>query len=178
MGKRERIEKVTGALALPVLIFFAAMAVAPACALEDTGRARAVSCEKESIILEREGNIDKAIEVIREGIRADAAYTPSYIRLGYLLLKKGSPDEALQAFDEALRRIPESHDAKTGKGIAFARKGDFKAAESLLRGALVLNPDPLRTHYELGLVYEKMGDMTKALAEYRAGIDKYRQGRK
>ena len=47
-----------------------------------------------------------------------------------------------------------------------------------MKAALVRNPDPVRTHYKLGLVYEKAGDPEKALAEYKEGISKNQQGRK
>jgi tetratricopeptide (TPR) repeat protein len=66
----------------------------------------------------------------------------------------------------------------TGVGIILGRRGKLKEAEQTLKAALVQNPNPVRTHYELGLVYEKSGDLEKAIAEYKQGIKKYQQGRK
>jgi len=145
---------------------------------QETDRPKAESIEKEAVFLEREGSLDKAIETIRESLKADPSYALAYIRLGNLLLKKGAIDDASLAFDEALKINPGLHDAKTGKGMVLSRKGDLKNAEIVLRDALVLNPDPVRTHYELGIVYSKMGDTARALAEYKEGIKKFRQGRK
>jgi tetratricopeptide (TPR) repeat protein len=101
-----------------------------------------------------------------------------YVRLGYLLLNAGAPADAKTAFDDALKRNEHSHAALTGEGIILARAGNLKEAEQVLKTALVRNPDPVRTLYELGLVYEKEGDPEKALAEYKEGIAKYQQGRK
>ena len=56
--------------------------------------------------------------------------------------------------------------------------GKDKEAEELLQKALVLNPNPVRTYYELGFLYEKREDYTSAVAEYKKGIEKYQQGRK
>jgi predicted Zn-dependent protease len=115
-------------------------------------------------------------------VREQIAQSPDdvllYVRLGYLLLNAGEPAEAKTAFDEALKRNRHSHAAMTGEGIILARAGSLKEAEQVLKTALVSNPDPVRTHYELGLVYEKEGDTEKALAEYKEGIAKYQQGRK
>ena len=122
-------------------------------------------------------DIDSSITSLREEIKTAPTYS-AYSRLGYLLLKKDSVDEAMDSFTKALELRPDYHAAKTGKGIVLLRKGDLKAAETTLRDALVLNPDPVRTHYELGLVYEKMGDHEKAIAEYKEGIRKFEQGRK
>ena len=43
--------------------------------------------------------------------------------------------------------------------------------------AVPVDPNPVRTHYELGLVYEKLGDTEKAMAEFKEGIKKHEQGR-
>jgi len=81
------------------------------------------------------------------------------------------------SFDHALKLNPRSYDAKTGKGVVLARKGNLQEAEETLKDALLLNPSPVRTHYELGLVYEELGDTEKAVAEFKEGIRKHEQGR-
>ena len=121
---------------------------------------------------------ENEIRSLREQIAQAPDDVLPYVRLGYLLLNAGAPAEAKTAFDEALKRNGHSHAALTGEGIILARAGNLKEAEQVLKSALVRNPDPVRTHYELGLVYEKEGDLEKALAEYKEGIAKYQQGRK
>ncbi|KAB0669540.1 tetratricopeptide repeat protein [Oryzomonas sagensis] len=116
------------------------------------------------------------------GLREQIARAPDdavlYVRLGYLLLDADAPAEAKTAFDEALKRNQHSHAAMTGEGILLARAGNLREAEQVLKTALLRNPNPVRTHYELGRVYEASGDLDKALAEYKEGIAKFRQGRK
>jgi len=115
-------------------------------------------------------------------LREQIAKTPDdallYVRLGYLLLNSGVLADAKTAFDDALKRNSHSHAALTGEGAVLARTGNLKEAEQVLKEALVRNPDPVRTRYELGLLYEKEGDPDRALAEYKEGIAKSQQGRK
>ncbi len=142
------------------------------------GRSAGDLCEKEAIRISAEDSLDNAIEGLRERVKSDPSLVECRVRLGFLLLKIGSNDEAMKEFKEALQRMPRSYSAKTGKGIALAQKGDLKGAEIILKDALILNPDPVKVHYELGLIYERMGNLEKALSEYREGINKYEKGRK
>ncbi len=125
-----------------------------------------------------ESPLDAEISTLRAGIKTTPGDALLHARLGYLLLNKGALDEAKQAFDEALKLNPRSHAAMTGEGIILARQGKLREAEKVLKDALVENPNPVRTHYELGLVYEKLGELDKAIAEYKAALAKYQQGRK
>lgn len=127
--------------------------------------------------LDQQNRLDEAIELLKEGIDTAPEFAQTYIKLGYLQLKKNDYSAALGLFEQALSLRPNSPAAKTGKGIAVAGKGDFKRAEVILRDALVLNPNPVRTHYELGVVYQKLGDSIKAIAEYKAGMKRFKQGR-
>ncbi|MEJ2698478.1 MAG: tetratricopeptide repeat protein [Desulfuromonadales bacterium] len=99
-------------------------------------------------------------------------------RQGYRQLGVGDLDGAMASFEEALKQQPLAHAAKTGKGAVLARKGNLKDAERVLKEALILNPDPVRTYYELGRVYQQLGDFDRAVAEFKAGLEKYREGRK
>ncbi len=125
-----------------------------------------------------ESGPDQEIGSIEAGIKANPDDATLHVRLGHLLLKKGNLDEAKRSFDEALKLNPRSHAAMTGEGIVLARQGKLREAEKVLKEALIQNPDPVRTHYELGLVYEKLGEFDKAIAEYKAALSKYQQGRK
>jgi len=122
--------------------------------------------------------LDEAINLARQRVEAEPASVKAQVALGFLLLDKGAVEEAGTVFDNALAINARFHDALTGKGIVLARMGKDQEAEEFLQKALVLNPNPVRTHYELGLLYEKRGDFAKAVAEYKQGIEKYKQGRK
>ncbi len=122
-------------------------------------------------------SLDAAIASARQRVKADPASEKDLSALGYLLLSTDALTDAEQAFDQALSVNARCHDALTGKGAVLARKGKDREAEAMLRQALLLNPNPVRTHYELGLLYEKKGDFDKAMIEFKKGVEKYKQGR-
>ena len=121
---------------------------------------------------------DDALTAAQEAVKADGANSVANAKLGYALLSRGDLDTALGFFDAALRIDPRNAEAKAGKGAILARKGDLDAAKKLLREALLQSPNPVRIHYELGLVYQKQGDFNRAVAEFKEGIAKFRQGRR
>ena len=170
------IMKYIGFIPLCALIFSASAFALPAEA--DKIKAEPVSSQQVSPVPAMESSLAKEIRGLREQIASNPTDAVLDVRLGYLLLKKGVPEEAQLLFAEALKLSPRSHAALTGEGIILARKGNLREAEQTLKAALVLNPDPVRTHYELGVVYEKLGDLDKALQEYKEGINKHEQGRK
>ncbi len=121
--------------------------------------------------------VDNEITSLKRELAAHHGTLADHTRLGFLLLGKGALDEAMASFDEALAQNSRNPEALTGKGIVLARKGDLPQAERVLREALFLNPDPARTHYELGLVYEKQGNTAAAIKEYQNGISTSQQGK-
>lgn len=135
------------------------------------------SLMEQATSLEQQNRLDEAVELLKKGIEADPEFAQAHIRLGYLQLKRDDNSAALRSFEAALLLKPDSPAAKTGKGVAMAGKGDLKGAEVILKEALALNPNPVRTHYELGVVYQKLGFFTKAIAEYKEGIKQFKQGR-
>lgn len=123
------------------------------------------------------GGSDGSLAAARAAVAEKPDSVPALVRLGYQLLAANLPEEAMRQFDHALQVNPRAYDAKTGRGAVLARTGKLPEAEQELRGALHLNPNPVRTHYELGLVYQKMGAYDKAVAQFKEGIKKHEQGR-
>jgi len=122
--------------------------------------------------------LEGEIEAARKAVAADPSSVTAQVALGELLLKYGTLEEAEKAFDEALKLDERCHETMTGKGVVLARMGKEQQAEEMLQKALLLNPNPVRTFYELGFLYEKRGDFDKAIDEYKKGIEKFHQGRK
>ncbi len=158
-------------------LIFAFFLYSPSWGSEDSKGTKAGETDKGAIVTAPSGTIDGEIRSVRANVQKDPTNVQSRVRLAYLLVRKGSFDEAIRHFDEALKLNPRLHDAKTGKGIALARKGKLKEAEQVLKEALYLNPNPVRAHYELGLVYEELGEQEKAVNELKEGIKKHEQGR-
>ncbi|MEM6614600.1 MAG: tetratricopeptide repeat protein, partial [Cyanobacteria bacterium P01_C01_bin.72] len=62
-------------------------------------------------------------------------------RRGYNLLKKGWVDDAISAFKQALKRNPQSLQAKLGLAIAYNRAGRIELAFETYQQVLAQDPD-------------------------------------
>ena len=120
---------------------------------------------------------DAAIELARAiGFVPDLV--PAHLQLGYVHLETGEPGQALREFAFVLDRNPASPGARVGLGIARLRLGQVDEGIRLLEQAVVLNPEPVRGHYELARAYEGRGDVTRAMRHYQFAFLKLLQGRK
>jgi tetratricopeptide (TPR) repeat protein len=148
--------------------------ISPVLAQDERGKAEGLF--KEALTLFQEGDIDKALTVAGESLKADAKFAEAYDLLGYILLSKHRNEEALHAFNTALNISPALRTSKTGRGLALLGKGDLTGAEAALKESLQLNPYPSMTYYALGVVYERQNDYVKAIENFKAGITKFKDG--
>jgi tetratricopeptide (TPR) repeat protein len=121
----------------------------------------------------REKGILKGAE---KELRKDLEFSPKDLQikldLADLLFEEGMPAQAEKIIDAVLLVDPRHRRAKMLKGIAYFKAKEFKKAEGILLEALILNPDPARTHYFLGRIYEQTGKKDKALKHYRESIQR------
>jgi tetratricopeptide (TPR) repeat protein len=58
-----------------------------------------------------------------------------------------------------------------GAGIVLLRQGNTSAAEQLFNQAIAKNPSDPVAHYNLGVVYQGLGDRKDALRQYRLAVN-------
>ncbi|HBB32135.1 MAG TPA: hypothetical protein DDZ80_11650 [Cyanobacteria bacterium UBA8803] len=95
------------------------------------------------------------MDLVVPAVQAQAM--PAAVRQGYALLEKGWVDDAIRAFEQALRSNPQSLEAKLGLAIAYQRRG--RNADAWTAYNQVLERDPnnqtaLRAVGEMG-VYQQ-----------------------
>ena len=131
---------------------------------------RAVS---EAILLQQQNRTDEAIEQrrsianITEGTDDERA-TQSWFSIGYLFNSKDEPDfnEAINAYDEALRLNPSSVGAYNNRGFSKAKIGRFDEAIADYDEALRLDPDSVKAYYNRGNSKAEVGRFDEAIADY------------
>lgn len=133
---------------------------------------------KKAAVYSEDSNTDNLIRNVREALVTSPDRAEDHDQLGYLLIKKGLYDEALDSFRTALKINPNLRTAKTGIGVALLGKGDAAAAETALKSALILNPYPAMTYYALGLTYLKMDNNEQAAQYFKEGIRTFKDGKK
>jgi tetratricopeptide (TPR) repeat protein len=103
--------------------------------------------------LEMLDSTDEAIALLKEMAAEAPTRAGAAMQLGDLLRGKKRFDEAVEAYDEAIRRfqasgMPERWSLYYSRGIALERSGQWKRAEADLLHALELKPDqPLVLNY-------------------------------
>ncbi len=82
-------------------------------------------------------------------------------------LEMTSPEEARDAYRQALAADPESADAHVNLGRLLHESSDVKAAEHHYRAALAIRPTDLTALFNLGVALEDLGRLKEARAAYR-----------
>jgi tetratricopeptide (TPR) repeat protein len=116
----------------------------------------------------REGRASDAIAAMRKAAELQADPRATLVQLGYYALNSGHPDDALGAFDEALRSASASEKKSTGKGSfaysvatgkaeAWSKLGDPKQAAFFQEQAVQLAPDARQSWLNLAEIYQSQG---------------------
>lgn len=128
--------------------------------------------------LVQQGRPAEARAELAEAVRRAPAHLEGQLQLAYVELELGEPAEALRRFELVLARNPASPAARVGQGIARLRLGHTDEGIRLIEEAAVLNPEPVRGHWELARAYEARGELARAIEQYRWAYQKLLQGRK
>ncbi|MBI3637022.1 MAG: tetratricopeptide repeat protein [Candidatus Rokubacteria bacterium] len=120
---------------------------------------------------------EAAIEFAR-AIALQPDLVNAHLQLGYVRLETNEPQQALKEFEFVLGASPGSPGARVGLGIVRIRLGQVDEGIRLIEDAVLLNPEPVRGHYELARAYEARGDVKRAVYHYRWAFLKLLQGRK
>jgi tetratricopeptide (TPR) repeat protein len=102
------------------------------------------------------------------GVRIAARYL--LYAQGYVALKEGHADKAIELFKETLRHLPVSWDIDSYESCladAYLQLGRYDEAIAEYQRILRLNPNYPLVHYRLGLAYERKGQSSQARAEFR-----------
>ena len=122
-------------------------------------------------VLLKKGFGSKAIPRLEKALVLDPSLTEASILVGELYIKEGKLDEAKGHFEKALNVDSNSNTARVGLACVLIAQGDLVGAETELKKAMLLNPRPGKAMYHLGRVYEKKGEIQKAMHTYRDAIE-------
>jgi tetratricopeptide (TPR) repeat protein len=118
----------------------------------------------------QQGNLERAFIQYEKGL----ILSPNNIRIlykkGLLFLTKGMNEEAIEAFQEVLKKRPDHALAHEGTGQALFNVGRFGDAEKQFQHALTADPKLWEAHSFLGIIHDYRKRYEAAIHQYQAAI--------
>ena len=96
--------------------------------------------------------------------------------VGALLAAEGRLDEALNALQEAARRLPKDAEALCNLGVMYARLKRLEEAESCLQQAIAVDPGFNDSYPHLGFVQASLEKFPQAEAAFRRAVADAKSG--
>lgn len=116
------------------------------------------------------GEYDKAVADFQAAL-AQSKSLDGYFGLGNALTNLGRMDEAIAAYQEALKINPNDIPTLTNLGVAYYQQGRLREAQDTFRKVLSLNPDDAETHYLLAAALIQAGDLATAEQELNRALE-------
>lgn len=114
----------------------------------------------------KQEKVNEAHGCFQHAIRLNANYSNtlpnSWNNLGIIAARRGSMEEAIKDFQEALRYNPRYLIALQNLGNAYRQLGRWQEARQALEQALKVNPKDAEANYSLGMVFAEIGDAVNA----------------
>ncbi|MHC5113342.1 MAG: tetratricopeptide repeat protein [Planctomycetota bacterium] len=126
-------------------------------------RAAARHLRKSGLLKDAGTELDAALEI-------DPEQGAGVLDLASLRIAQKRYDDAADLAERVLAATPQHRRGTLVAGAAAYHRGRLDEAEKLLRTALLLNPDPVWTHYYLGLTAERKGDAKAAVEHFREAL--------
>lgn len=117
--------------------------------------------------LEKQGEVDRAIEIYLDAVKKDDGQIAAYHRLAVLHDRKGDCKAAEGFYRRALAKEPDNPQLLCDYGYNCYLQRRWAEAESNLRKAIALAPDLARAHNNLALVLARTGTEAEALHEFQ-----------
>ena len=112
----------------------------------------------------------------RIAIRKALSFDPNNARAlyydGLLQRRAGNTKQEIADFRRVVEMFPDSRDARRELGITYYQQRDEHAALEQFEALQKIDPDDLAAHYNLSILYRRMGMPEKAAREQSAFIDK------
>jgi tetratricopeptide (TPR) repeat protein len=122
----------------------------------------------ESSLLQRQGRLEEAAEVLREAIRRNPGNYTSLVQLGNLQMAQlNDPEAAAESYRSALERNPRDKGLVSGFAEALVRTGDLEGAKREYEKLAGWRDIKLGDLYTLGKIYARTGETEKALGTLR-----------
>jgi tetratricopeptide (TPR) repeat protein len=123
-------------------------------------------------VLRTSGLTAEAQRELQSALAIEPAHTGAQLDLAALLIRLDRPQDATALVAAVLRANPGQPRARLLNGIVLYHTGHLNESEAVLSEALIVNPDPVQTHYYLGLIWERKGDQARANEHFKKALSR------
>ena len=117
-------------------------------------------------MLEKQGDLNGAIEQYEKAVAADPKNSTGYNRLGIVYQKLGRFADAEQMFAQGIAVHPGSASLHNNLGYTFLMENKLAEAEQSFRNSLAVSPQYQRARMNLGIVLVHAGKLDDAASEF------------
>jgi tetratricopeptide (TPR) repeat protein len=121
------------------------------------------------IVWEKYGSARTAI---RKSLSLDPGNARALYYDGLLQRRAGNTEQEIADFRKVVEMFPESRDARRELGITYYQQNDNKAAMEQFEALQQIDPDDLTAHYNLSILYRRMGKPQEAAEQQAMFVDK------
>ena len=111
---------------------------------------------------------------VSNGLPGDRGRARALLEQGKVLYRDDNDEQAVAAFQEAIKLDPELAEARFRLGLGYAALGkheeaeaEYKKAVEVYKKYLAEHEDDSEAHYDLGQTYAGLGQFSEAIREYR-----------
>ncbi|MBL8021340.1 MAG: tetratricopeptide repeat protein [Leptospirales bacterium] len=108
---------------------------------------------------------EKATEAFQAAVDRDPGFQDGWLRLGMINLAGGKAAQAQEAWDKGSAAKPDAEYEST-VGAYLVEKGNAASGKNRFLKAIQINPEFSQAHFNLGVVYQRNGDLKEAAKEY------------
>jgi tetratricopeptide (TPR) repeat protein len=114
----------------------------------------------------------KQIENLRKKATSKEATAETWKELGNIYFDTDQPEQAIEAYQQALALRPDDTDALNDQGAMYRQTGDFQRALTNFEKAFSIDPHNLESLYNSGYVYAfDLNSIPKALVMWRRYLE-------
>ncbi|MFT5497635.1 MAG: tetratricopeptide (TPR) repeat protein [Kiritimatiellia bacterium] len=135
--------------------------------LEGLGRSTATRWFARGVVMENAGQLDRAIDLFREAVRADPNYALAFDRMGQLFMHRREWASALDVLDRACRLSPRDPDLLCRMGLTLLAMDEVGGAAGCFQEAIAFQADHQVAGYNYAFCYQRQGRVDDAIALYR-----------
>jgi tetratricopeptide (TPR) repeat protein len=113
-----------------------------------------------------EVKLSEAAKYLHKSIELQPNQTVAYYYMALVSEGTGENDQAIATLRDVLRRDPDYGPAYEALGRILVKEKKYAEAQQILEKAVVLNPESVKAHYQLGILWGRAGKQDDANKEF------------